>query len=206
MNYPTGQIIMTTKLIIAAFAGIFTFGIAQAAPLMSSAEYKSQKDRMDANYKAAKERCKPMTGNAKDICQAEVKGEHEVAEADLKATRDGTPKAQHAARTARAEATYKVAKEKCDDLKGNDKDVCVKEAKSAHTKAKADAKVAKEVKKVATGETPMAKAPEKIADTKRDAKDDKRDAEYKVAKEKCDALSGQPKDNCIAQAKLKFAK
>lgn len=197
---------MTTKLIIAAFAGVFTFATAQAATSMSTTEYKSQKDRLEANYKTAKERCKAMTANAKDICQAEVKGENEVAEAELKATRDGTPKSQYDVRAAKAEATYKVAKEKCDDLKGNDKDVCVKEAKSAQTKAKADAKVTKEVKKVATGETPMAKAPEKIADTKRDAKDDKRDAEYKVAKEKCDALSGQPKDNCIAQAKLKFAK
>jgi len=36
--------------------------------------------------------------------------------------------------------------------------------------------------------------------------DDKKDADYKVAKEKCDALSGQAKDNCVAQAKLKFGK
>jgi hypothetical protein len=195
---------MKTKLIIAALAGVFAFATAQAATQMSTADYKSKKDSLGTTYKAAKERCKPLSGNAKDICQAEAKGEHDVAEAELKAERDGTPKAQADARAARAEATYKVAKEKCDDLKGNDKDVCNKEAKAAHTKAKADAKVTKEVKKVASGETSMQKAPEKIADAKREAKDDKRDAEYKVAKEKCDALSGQTKDNCIAQAKLKF--
>ena len=39
------------------------------------------------------------------------------------------------------EATYDVAKEKCDELSGNSKDVCVKEANAALVKAKADAKV-----------------------------------------------------------------
>ena len=43
---------------------------------------------------------------------------------------------------ARADAAYDVAKEKCDDLKGNDKDVCEKDAKAARVKAKEDAKVA----------------------------------------------------------------
>jgi hypothetical protein len=33
-----------------------------------------------------------------------------------------------------------VAKEKCDDKAGNEKDVCVKEAKAALVRAKADAK------------------------------------------------------------------
>ena len=34
-----------------------------------------------------------------------------------------------------------MAKQKCDDLSGNPKDVCVKEAKAARTTAKADATV-----------------------------------------------------------------
>jgi hypothetical protein len=69
-----------------------------------------------------------------------------------------------------------VAKERCDDSAGNVKDVCVKEAKAAHVSAKADAK-----------------AQEKIVDAHKDAAVDKRDAEYAVAKEKCDALSGNTK-------------
>jgi hypothetical protein len=103
---------MKMKLIIAALAGAFAFGTAQAASTLSDTEYKAQKKSLEANHKAAKERCKGMTGNAKDICHAEVKGEHEVAEAELKAAHTGTPKAQYDARVAKAEATYKVAKEK----------------------------------------------------------------------------------------------
>jgi hypothetical protein len=33
---------------------------------------------------------------------------------------------------------------------------------------------------------------------------EKRDADYAVAKEKCDSLAGNAKDKCIDTAKLKF--
>jgi hypothetical protein len=90
---------------------------------------------------------------------------------------------------AKADAAYDVAKEKCDDRKGNDKDVCVKEAKAAHTQATADAKANK-----------------KVAEVRKDAADDKRDAAYNVAKEKCDGLSGDTKAQCLATAKARYGK
>jgi hypothetical protein len=37
-----------------------------------------------------------------------------------------------------------------------------------------------------------------------DARDETMDAQYKVAKEKCDALSGNMKDSCIKEAKVKY--
>lgn len=203
---------MRTKLIVAALASCFAFGTAVAATPtgISKTEYDTQKKALNDKEKADKERCKGMSGNAKDICNAEVKGEHDIAKKELEAQYKPTEKNQYDARVAKADASYGVAKEKCDDLKGNDKDVCVKEAKSMHTKAKADAKVAKAEQKQATNPsttmTGESKAPEKVADAKRNANDDKKDAEYKVAKEKCDAMSGQAKDNCVAQAKLKFGK
>jgi hypothetical protein len=36
------------------------------------------------------------------------------------------------------------------------------------------------------------------------ARDERLDAEYKVAKEKCDALSGDAKDACVSNAKVKY--
>ena len=84
--------------------------------------------------------------------------------------------------TARADANYEVAKEKCDDLAGNAKDVCVKEAKAAFVKAKADAKVDR-----VAADTRKDSA-DKTAEARREAAADKRDADYKVAIEKCDAL------------------
>lgn len=205
---------MKMKLIVAAIAGAFALS-AFAASAMTSTEYNAQKSRLEADYKVAKEKCNGLTANTKDICQAEVKGQHEVAIADLKATYKPTDKAQYDARVAKADAQYKVAKEKCDDLKGNDKDVCVKQAKADYTKAKADAKVAKAVRTehtttaaatTAATQGSTSKSVEKVIDAKRDANLDKRDADYNVAKEKCDAMAGQAKDNCISQAKLKFGK
>ena len=154
----------------------------------------------DATYNADKDACKSLTGNAKDICMQEAKGKEKVAKAEAKAAYEGTPKARENARLARAEATYEVAKEKCDDMTGNQKDVCVKEAKAAHTKAKADAKV----DRVAADSTQN--AVKKTTEAKKDAAEDKRDAEYKVAVEKCDALAGGAKDTCVRDAKAKYGK
>ena len=104
---------------------------------------KSENDRISSEYKAAKERCDGLKGNAKDICMAEAKGAQKVAKAELEAQDKGTAKAQANVRVAKAEAEYNVAKEKCDDLKGNAKDVCKKDAKAAYTRAKGEAKVAR---------------------------------------------------------------
>ena len=44
------------------------------------------------------------------------------------------------------------------------------------------------------------------ADARKDANVDKREAEYKVAIEKCDALAGAAKDACVGNAKAQYAK
>jgi hypothetical protein len=87
----------------------------------------------------------------------------------------------------KAEADYKTAKAHCDSMKGNDKDVCIKDAKAAEKKAKAEAK-----------------AQHKSTAARAEAGEDTREAEYKAAKEKCDAMSGDAKDNCVTQAKAKY--
>ena len=111
-----------------------------------------------------------------------------------------TPKAREDARVARAEADYGVAKEKCDELSGNSKDVCVKEANARRVRAQADAKI--EQVAADTQEDSAAKQ----AEARRKAVESKRDADYKVAIEKCDALSGAAKDTCVSDAKLRFGK
>ena len=40
----------------------------------------------------------------------------------------------------------------------------------------------------------------------KEATADKRDAEYKVAIEKCDALAGTTKDACVSSAKVQYGK
>jgi hypothetical protein len=186
---------------IAIVAAALSFGGgALDAHAMSKDEYKAGKDRIAADYKAAKASCDSLAGNTKDICVAEAKGKEKVAKAELENAYKPSDKHRYDASVAKAEANYAVAKERCDDKAGNDKKVCVKEAKAAETRAKADAKA--NMKVVKAGE----KASEKSTDARKDAAEDKRDADYAVAKAKCDTLAGDAKDRCMADAKARFGK
>lgn len=178
INFQTTLIVVTLLALPAA----------QAAT-MSQADYKAGKTRISADYKTDKAACASLAGNAKDICVEEAKAKERVARAELEYAYSGKPGDHTKVLVARAKSAYAVAKERCDDKTGNDKDVCIKEAKAAETKALADAKMGKQ-----------------IGEAKKEASDDKRDADYKVALEKCDALAGDAKASCVAAAKSKFGK
>jgi hypothetical protein len=190
-----------SRLIVALFAaaGLCLAGGVSAQTMNKDARDQAIKNA-EAQYKTDKAACDGLKGNAKDICTEEAKGKEKVAKAEANAAYENTPKARETARLARADATYEVAKEKCDDLAGNAKDVCVKEAKAAHVKAQADAKV----DRVATDA--KQDAVQKTAGAQREAAEDKNTANYKVAIEKCDSLAGTAKDACVRDAKAKFGK
>lgn len=138
-------------------------------------------------------------------------GKDKIAKAELEASYKPTRKTRYQARVAKAEADYAVAKERCDDLAGNAKDVCVKEAKAAEIAAKADAKVQMKTSDAnATTNYKSAdvrsKASNKAADARKDAAADKLDAQYAVEKEKCDVYAGGAKDYCLGRAKARFGK
>ncbi|HZP85728.1 MAG TPA: cell envelope biogenesis protein TolA [Burkholderiales bacterium] len=96
-------------------------------------------------------------------------------------------KAEYKAAMEHADANYKAAKEHCKTLSGNDRDVCMKQAKADYKSAKAEAK---------------AKRTEGVAEANKT--EDKMEARYEVEKEKCDALSGDAKSSCIEAAKRKY--
>ena len=156
---------------------------------MTKADYKADKIRITAEYKADKAACGSLAGNANDICVERAKGKEKIALAQLEYAYTGKAEDHNKIMKAKAEVDYAIAKEKCDDLAGNPGDVCVEEAQAAETKALADAKLDK-----------------KVGDAQTEAADDKRDAAYKVAAEKCDALAGDAKASCMSAAKLKFGK
>ena len=188
---------MKTKLIIVSIvaAAVALPGLSHA---LTKAEREAEVKRLDADYDSAKKRCDSLSGNAKDICMAQAKGVKNVGKADLEAREKGTPKAHYDARIARADADYEVAKEKCDEYAGNSKDVCMKDAKVALTRAKADAKVERESREA------NKRSMDRTAEVRREAGNDVRDAEYKAAVERCDAFAGDVKDRCVADAKARF--
>lgn len=199
----------STQLIALVF-GLSCCALA-SAQAMTKEENKATEEKIEAEYKAADKACNTFSGNAKDICVLEAKGKEKVAKAQLNAAYKPSAKAHRAVLDTKAEAAYAVAKERCDDLAGNPKDVCLKEAKAAEVSAKADAKLQLQTTDASmtaqkTTAQAQGKAQEKIADARNDAATDKIDAQYKVEKEKCDALAGAAKDNCQAQAKARFGK
>lgn len=179
------QLNLTAALIIAA---LLSFQSAHAAD-MSKADYQTTKARISADYKVDKAACASLAGNAKDICHEEAKAKEKIALAEHEYVYTGKASDQNKVTVAKAESAYAIAKEKCDDKAGNAKDVCVQEAKAVETKALADATMSKE-----------------ISTSKKDAAQDKRDADYKVAVEKCDAMAGDAKTACVTAAKTKFGK
>ena len=87
--------------------------------------------------------------------------------------------------TQKAESEYRAAAAKCDTRSGNDKDVCMAEARLARTRTEADA--LSRYHNTAAG---RARAHTNVAD-----------AEYDLAKARCDAKTGADKDSCMDNAK-----
>ena len=189
-----------TKLTALCAALALTMGYAFATPAMNAADYKASKNTVYTKYTADKLACKSLAGNTKDICMEEAKGQEKIGKAELEENYQPSEKHRFEVRMANANSTYAVAKEKCDDLAGNVKDVCRKEASSAFVTAKADAKVVEKSNEAKTT------AREKTADVRKEAAEDKSDAAYAVAMQKCDALAMDAKANCVKQAKTYYGK
>ena len=149
--------------------------------------FENAKAAAAAEYKAAREHCNAAAGNPKDICIAEAKAARVRAEADATAQYRNTLRAYTKARIDIANADFALDRTRCAALTGNERDVCVERAKASRTAALADAR-----------------ADKKVIQARSDAREDKRIAEYKVAAEKCDALAGAAKDQCVAAAKSQF--
>jgi hypothetical protein len=114
------------------------------AATMTKEEASAEKARIEAEYKADKKACDAMNGNAKDVCVEQAKGKEKVARAELDYKQEASERHRGKVAAAKADAQYSVAKEKCDDLTGDQKDVCVKDAKAAKARADADVKSAKQ--------------------------------------------------------------
>ena len=131
------------NLNLSAIAAVITLTFsagAMAAQGMAQDEYKAARKSIDADYKSARAGCAAKTANAKDVCMAEARGKERIAKAELAARNKPGERTTYNVSVAKAEADYAIAKEKCDDKAGNDKTACVKEARTAQARAKADAR------------------------------------------------------------------
>src|SRR3954468_425860 len=119
--------------------------------------------------------------------QAQSTTQNTTSKDTTKASQSSADRKVKNAEEDRVEADYKAAKAKCDPMKGNQKDVCEKEAKAQEKVAKAELDAKKD---------PSPRNQRKVAEAKADG-------EYDVAKEKCDDMKGSEKNACQKQAKAK---
>jgi hypothetical protein len=174
-----------TLLAVAAMCA----AVAAPAATLAKADYKAGKDTLSTTYKADLAACSAFTDNKRDICKEEAKAKDKVALAELEFAYTAKPADRIKVAVVKADTAYAVAKEKCDDLAGQPKDVCRAEAKAVHTKALVEAKLDKQVAAAVVN-----------------AADDRSDANYKLAREKCDSLAGTAQASCITDAKTRFNK
>ena len=167
-------------------AALCTIGFSANAAI-TKAEHASAVKAAEMSYKNAKTTCGSLAGNAKDVCIAEAKVEKTYSIAKTDGDYKDTAKAIFDGRKDVAKAEYDLAKTKCNAKAGNEKDVCIKEAKAIEARALADAK-----------------AGTKISGARADAAATKNTANYKVALEKCDALAGDAKSACVKNAKAQY--
>jgi hypothetical protein len=190
------KIKLTSLAVCAALSASVT---AADAGLLPKDEIAREHSRINAAFRLEKQACDNLSSNARDICMAEARGKVKIGKADIDARDKGTPKARQDALVARAEANYEVAKERCDDLAGNLKDVCISDADAQFTKAKADALLERK-----TAEA-NASAADTVVAAQLQAANTKRDADFKAARERCNSLAGSAKNTCINETKSQFA-
>jgi hypothetical protein len=163
--------------------------VSAAADNDAKGEYRQAVDHAGASYRAQQQRCASLAGNDRDICLEQAQAERKRAEAEALARLRNTPKARVEARIAIADAEYAVARARCKAQHGNDRDICMQQAKASNTALKADAR-----------------SDLRVTEARNKARDEKRDAYYKAEAEKCDALKDAARDACITLAKSHYGK
>jgi hypothetical protein len=157
---------------------------AVAVSLQTRTDYAAAVDRASAVYKGARAKCEPLTGHDKDVCVVGARAVEKRAKASAAANYKGTIKSQTDNRIASADADYMVAKVACDTKVGQEKDACVKQAQATQVQLVADAK-----------------ANNTSVDARDNSREDIRDAQYKVALAKCDAMLGTENATCVTSAR-----
>ncbi len=92
---------------------------------------RAQEARIEGEYKAQRIECDKYSGNEKDVCLTRSKANRDKALADVRAA-GKTADAQRQANREKREADYRVARERCSAEKGDVRDRCMEEAKTAY--------------------------------------------------------------------------
>ena len=150
--------------------------IATPSQAEESAYYKNEIAKASAQYDVDKKRCDSLKGNDRDVCLERASANLKINEADLKAYEKNTTAASLKSEHEKVKQLYKVDKEKCDDYKGNAKDICVAQADAVKQRREGNLK----------------------------ALESRLDGEYKLAVEKCESYASDKRSACKDEAKRMY--
>jgi hyperosmotically inducible protein len=151
------------------------------------ATYRNVTQKAAADFKLATNACKDMSGNPKNVCMEEAKAARAHTEADAVAQYNNTSAGRAKARNAVADADFAVAKAKCQDASGAEKDSCLANAAAVRSAAIAEVKADRAV----AGAAPVTTAP-----TAAGSAAATREANAAAAVEKCAEVAGA-KTGCL---------
>jgi hypothetical protein len=170
-----------------AVAGAVFLGAGPAAATVSAQEYRAAKGRIEAEYRDSVSACGRLAESIRHVCREEAAGKRKVARAELEFNRTGSPADADRLVTAKADAAYALAVEKCEDRLAADQPACRRDALALQRRSFADAK-----------------AQRKSTEERRDLAEERRNAAYNLAKERCEALSGDARASCLAAARARL--
>jgi predicted small lipoprotein YifL len=110
---------MTRRLLTLAVM-LTLAGAGQAGPANNFDDYKAALTTAQDQYRAAADRCKPI--------KVEAKADYDVTKAQLQDRYQPTPGHDKQVRVEKAESAYRIAAEKCADLKGDARKLCRRDA------------------------------------------------------------------------------
>ncbi|MDM5180293.1 BON domain-containing protein [Massilia sp. DJPM01] len=188
---------IVATLLAAALSAAFASAYAAETPTRTdTATYRTMTLKAAADYKAASAQCKDMSGNARSLCMEQAKVVR--ARADLAALTDynNTLKGRTKARTDLADADYALAKVKCADAMGAEKDSCLSNARAVHSAALADVKADRDIQLASSGTTDTMSPVTRTTTS---------DATKAAAVDKCAQVAGSPNTGCLVDNNTRSA-
>ena len=202
---------LTLTTLSSTLALAFCMNAGAADMTMSKAQYKDAKAQISMQLKTAKAACDGQQGNAKSICMEEAKGQEKIALAELENRYEPSSRHSQQLAMANADATYAVAKQKCGDMTGADKDNCMKDAKAAHTQSMSAPKMLDQTSLNSSnpdGTENMGNSSQPLKgesmgsanSAKAAASDVMNSSDNKAAMQKCNSMTGDAKSKCMTDA------
>ena len=172
---------------------------AHAAPLLTKDEMKAHKVRIEEQYDNAQKRCRRVQGHARELCNEQARGERDVQSAELRMQAEPSPENDQKVRLAKAEAAYSMALIRCKPLDGSARSVCRDDAKMVFNDAKTEARLQREVAAQTLRAESTVRERTAVADRINES-------QFNAARERCEVLPPEGRENCLADAKRRFGK